>query len=130
MTFTDVDQDMAGEYICKATSTAGAHQTKAHLHVHGNISRILLPQNMNKRILIITVSSTELTGPEREIWLAKKGKLLDEKKKKEKEKEDKKTKKEKGAKLTKEEYLKQTMMEKWVSFENFISYRQFDDLNS
>lgn len=42
--------------------------------------------------------------------------MIEEKKRKEKEKEDKKTKKEKGAKLTKEEYLKQAMQEKSVVF--------------
>lgn len=37
----------------------------------------------------------------------------------EKEKEDKKNKKDKGAKLTKEEYLKQAQLEKWVDSINF-----------
>jgi hypothetical protein len=34
-TFLEVDQDLEGEYMCKATSTSGTHVTKARLHVHG-----------------------------------------------------------------------------------------------
>lgn len=40
LTLTDLEQEMAGEYVCKATSNAGAHQTKAFLHVHGKWERI------------------------------------------------------------------------------------------
>lgn len=56
----------------------------------------------------------ELTGQSREIWLAKKAKVIEDKRLKEKEKEDKKTRKDKGAKLTKEEYLKQAQQERLV----------------
>ena len=56
----------------------------------------------------------ELTGEARKVWLSKKAKVEEEKVRVKKEKEDKKHKKDKGAKLTKEEYLKQAMMEKLV----------------
>lgn len=32
----EVTSDMAGEYVCKLTNTAGTASTKAKLHVHGN----------------------------------------------------------------------------------------------
>ncbi len=56
----------------------------------------------------------ELTGEARKVWLSKKAKVEEEKVRVKKEKEEKKHKKDKGAKLTKEEYLKQAMMEKLV----------------
>ena len=34
----EVTHDMAGEYVCKLTSSAGAAMTKAKLHVHGNFT--------------------------------------------------------------------------------------------
>lgn len=40
-TFLEAEQEMAGEYMVKATSNAGAHQTKAHLHVHGRLLILL-----------------------------------------------------------------------------------------
>lgn len=57
----------------------------------------------------------ELTGKERDVWLAKKGKLEEEKQRIAKEKEEKRKKRDKGAKLTKEEYLAQALKEKSVS---------------
>ena len=58
----------------------------------------------------------ELTGKERDVWLEKKGKLEEEKQRIAKEKEEKRKKRYKGAKLTKEEYLKQALLEKCVNF--------------
>lgn len=58
----------------------------------------------------------KLTGKERDVWLEKKGKLEEEKQRIAKEKEEKRKKRDKGAKLTKEEYLKQALLEKCVNF--------------
>lgn len=76
-TLTEVTEEMAGEYSCKAITTASTVVTKAKLVV------------------------SELTGPAREAWLEKKAAL---KAAEEKAKKDAERLKRRG-KLTKEEYL-------------------------
>merc|ERR1712035_29121 len=61
-TLTEITSEMAGEYVCKATSPAGTVSTKAQLHVY------------------------ELTGEALEQWEAKKAKIKENKLKKKKKK--------------------------------------------
>ena len=109
-TLTQVTEDMAGEYSCKAVSNMGTSITKAKLHVHGLIYTQIWH---NIKVIFRYYCITELTGPERDAWLVKKAKMEEEKKAKEQVKL-KPVKKEPKAKVSKADYLRQAMEQKYI----------------
>lgn len=51
-TLTEITSEMAGEYVCKATSPAGTVSTKAQLHVYGKHKFLAIKMECIKIILI------------------------------------------------------------------------------